>query len=207
MSRRTPTKPADCAGCGRPLSARNTSGLCVPCRLAFYRGPVAECACGAEHQFLDLGRRADAPHVRRVAGGRGCGHSGRLDSLRGLRSRSAVCGIRERPRADVRRVRRIAGRSQVSAMRARMRAAIPARRRSRNIRETLYGRQGGNCSLCRVHFEPRNLTLDHVIPRAHGGADDDDNLQLLCGACNSTKGAGTMSEAIARLRARGELRP
>ena len=88
------------------------------------------------------------------------------------------------------------------------RTDVPRRRgrRSRNIRELLYGRQGGDCNLCRVHFEPRNLTLDHVIPKAHGGADDDDNLQLLCGACNSTKGMGTMTEAIARLRARGELR-
>lgn len=89
------------------------------------------------------------------------------------------------------------------------RTDVPRRRgrRSRNIRELLYGRQGGDCNLCRVHFEPRNLTLDHVIPKAHGGADDDDNLQLLCAACNGVKGTGTMTEAIARLRARGELRP
>ena len=39
----------------------------------------------------------------------------------------------------------------------------------------------------------RNLTVDHVVPKSRGGADDPDNLQLLCGACNSmkgTKGAG-----------------
>ena len=89
------------------------------------------------------------------------------------------------------------------------RTDVPRRRgrRSRNIRELLYGRQGGHCNLCREHFQARNLTIDHVIPKAHGGADDDDNLQLLCAACNSTKGKGTMTEAIARLRARGELRP
>lgn len=206
MSRRTPTKPADCAGCGRPLSARNTSGLCVPCRLAFYRGPVVECACGAEHQFLDL---VDAP-TRRTCG---ASLAGAVAAIRDGWIVCAGCGA-DPPFAgyvnDPEPTCDACGASldaQVSAMRARMRAAIPARRRSRNIRETLYGRQGGNCNLCRVHFEPRNLTLDHVIPRAHGGADDDDNLQLLCGACNSTKGAGTMSEAIARLRARGELRP
>ena len=80
---------------------------------------------------------------------------------------------------------------------------IPRRtgRRSRDIKAILYGRQAGNCNLCRVHFELRNFTLDHVIPRAHGGPDDDDNLQLLCGSCNSLKGTRTMTEAIARFEA------
>lgn len=79
------------------------------------------------------------------------------------------------------------------------RTDIPRRtgRRSPNIKETLYGRQAGDCNLCGVHFEARNLTVDHVIPRAHGGPDDDDNLQLLCGSCNSLKGTRTMTEAIA----------
>ena len=88
------------------------------------------------------------------------------------------------------------------------RSDIPRRkgRRSPNIREALYGKQAGDCNLCREHFPLRNMTLDHIIPRAHGGADDDDNLQLLCGACNSLKGTRTMTEAFARLRARGELR-
>ena len=87
------------------------------------------------------------------------------------------------------------------------RSDIPRRKgkRSRNIRELLYGKQAGNCNLCRVHFELRNMTIDHIIPRAHGGPDDDANLQLLCQACNSLKGTRTMTEAIARLRARGEI--
>ena len=88
------------------------------------------------------------------------------------------------------------------------RSDVPRRKgkRSKNIRELLYGKQGGNCNLCRVHFELRNMTVDHIIPRAHGGPDDDANLQLLCQACNSLKGTRTMTEAIARLRERGQLR-
>ena len=58
----------------------------------------------------------------------------------------------------------------------------------------------------REHFPLRNMTVDHIIPRAHGGPDDDDSLQLLCGACNSTKGTGTMTEAIAELRQHGVIR-
>ena len=32
------------------------------------------------------------------------------------------------------------------------------------------------------------MTEDHKIPRARGGADTDDNIQLLCNWCNSKKG-------------------
>ena len=87
------------------------------------------------------------------------------------------------------------------------RSDVPRRKgkRSKNIRELLYGKQAGNCNLCRVHFELRNMTVDHIIPRAHGGPDDDANLQLLCQACNSLKGTRTMTEAIAHLRTRGVI--
>ena len=75
----------------------------------------------------------------------------------------------------------------------------------RTHKHTLYGRQEGHCAGCRVLFPFRNLTVDHVVPRAAGGTDHLDNLQLLCGACNSTKGTGTQAELIAALRQKGIL--
>ena len=75
----------------------------------------------------------------------------------------------------------------------------------RTHRHTLYGRQEGHCAGCRVLFPFRNLTVDHVVPRAQGGSDVLDNLQLLCGACNSTKGTGTHAALLAALRQRGIL--
>lgn len=41
------------------------------------------------------------------------------------------------------------------------------------------------------------MTVDHIVPIAHGGPDDDGNLQLLCAACNSLKGTRTMAAARA----------
>ena len=58
---------------------------------------------------------------------------------------------------------------------------------------TLYGLQEGYCNGCNEHFHMRNLTIDHIIPRAKGGQDLETNLQLLCGHCNSTKGDRDMA--------------
>ncbi len=55
-------------------------------------------------------------------------------------------------------------------------------------RALLYGRQKGNCTGCGTHFEMRHLEVDHIIARNKGGTDHLDNLQLLCGHCNRTKG-------------------
>ena len=56
------------------------------------------------------------------------------------------------------------------------------------------------CNGCRIAFPFQNFTVDHVIPRSRGGTDHPDNLQLLCGACNSTKGNRTQAELIVDLR-------
>lgn len=72
-------------------------------------------------------------------------------------------------------------------------------------KHTLYGKQEGTCNGCQTHFPFRNMTVDHIIPQAAGGTDHEDNLQLLCGACNSTKGTGTQAELIAKLKEQGVL--
>lgn len=75
----------------------------------------------------------------------------------------------------------------------------------RTQKHTLFGQQEGHCNGCRIAFPFRNFTVDHVIPRSRGGTDHTDNLQLLCGACNSQKGDRTQAELVATLRRNGIL--
>ena len=62
-----------------------------------------------------------------------------------------------------------------------------------NEKRALYGQQEGICAGCRVHFELRNMEVDHVIPRVKGGPNHISNYQLLCGSCNRRKGGGQPS--------------
>ena len=76
----------------------------------------------------------------------------------------------------------------------------------RTHRHTLYGKQEGRCTGCRMHFPFRNLTVDHIVPKKKGGSDHLANLQLLCGACNSKKGTGSQEELVAWLVREGVRR-
>lgn len=75
----------------------------------------------------------------------------------------------------------------------------------RTHKHTLYGKQEGLCNGCKTQFPFRNMTVDHIVPQSQGGTDHEDNLQLLCGACNFTKGQATQAELISRLKAQGVL--
>ena len=66
----------------------------------------------------------------------------------------------------------------------------------------LYGSQSGNCAGCKQHFpDIRNFEIDHYIPKSQGGSHEWDNLQLLCGHCNRTKGDRPMEYLRDKMRA------
>ena len=74
--------------------------------------------------------------------------------------------------------------------------------------DTLYGKQDGLCGGCGERFPKRNLTMDHMVPRKRGGTDHIENLWLLCGACNSSKGTRTQEQFLQeRMRKRLALFP
>lgn len=58
-------------------------------------------------------------------------------------------------------------------------------------RRNLYLRDNYRCQYCGVNFTYRELTYDHVIPRANGGGSSWDNLVAACKHCNGTKGHAT----------------
>ena len=72
----------------------------------------------------------------------------------------------------------------------------------RTHKHELFGVQEGHCGGCNQVFDFRQFEVDHVIPRAKGGSDHRENLQLLCPACNRLKGTRSQAELIAKLRER-----
>lgn len=54
------------------------------------------------------------------------------------------------------------------------------------LRWKIWERDNYTCLHCGTR---RDLTIDHKIAVVNGGTDDEDNLQTLCGSCNSREGA------------------
>lgn len=57
-------------------------------------------------------------------------------------------------------------------------------------RLALYIRDGFSCAYCGRNLkdaEPADVTLDHLLPRCHGGSNDATNLITACRSCNSSR--------------------
>jgi 5-methylcytosine-specific restriction protein A len=58
------------------------------------------------------------------------------------------------------------------------------------IRKRILSRDKGLCQPCLQAGRPRPArAVDHIIPKAAGGTDADDNLQAICNACHQAKTA------------------
>lgn len=55
------------------------------------------------------------------------------------------------------------------------------------VRFRILQRDGFRCHYCGAGPEQDRLVVDHVVPVAKGGSDDDDNLVTACATCNSGK--------------------
>jgi 5-methylcytosine-specific restriction endonuclease McrA len=73
-------------------------------------------------------------------------------------------------------------------------------------RRNVFFRDGYTCQYCLRQLPVRELTCDHVVPRAQGGGSSWENLVAACGPCNRRKGGRTPEEARMRLRRR-PMRP
>lgn len=63
----------------------------------------------------------------------------------------------------------------------------------------LMARQEGRCAYCKESLT-QDRHVDHVVPKARGGADDIGNYQFLCPTCNMAKGGLTGEEFFAHIR-------
>jgi len=59
---------------------------------------------------------------------------------------------------------------------------------SKGITEKLMVLQRGKCAVCKVSVKDKHH-LDHIMPLALGGTNEDSNIQILCPSCNCSKGA------------------
>ena len=73
---------------------------------------------------------------------------------------------------------------------------------SASIKGRLYDEQKGLCNACGNRFDIWNLEIDHIVPKAKGGGDYYENYQLLCGACNRTKGDRPMEYLRLKIKTR-----
>lgn len=58
---------------------------------------------------------------------------------------------------------------------------------SGTIRYRILSRAKFRCELCGVSADQKALEVDHILPRNHGGGDQESNLQALCYSCNAMK--------------------
>jgi 5-methylcytosine-specific restriction endonuclease McrA len=56
-------------------------------------------------------------------------------------------------------------------------------------KKALLSRHHDRCAHCGRSLTIKNMHVDHILPRLHGGSDEIPNLQPLCEKCNLGKGA------------------
>ncbi|MEM9366418.1 MAG: HNH endonuclease [Planctomycetota bacterium] len=66
-------------------------------------------------------------------------------------------------------------------------------------RKNLFARDNHQCQYCGKVEPAHRLSLDHVIPRSHGGGTTWENIVCCCVRCNSRKGGRTPQQARMKL--------
>ena len=55
-------------------------------------------------------------------------------------------------------------------------------------RKNIFARDKGRCVYCGVKVTLSSFTIDHVVPRSHGGGTSWENVVAACMTCNNRKG-------------------
>ncbi len=65
----------------------------------------------------------------------------------------------------------------------------------RFCRENVYIRDAYTCQYCRIKFNYKDLTIDHVLPASQGGPKTWTNVVTACRSCNQVKANRTPEKA------------
>ena len=57
------------------------------------------------------------------------------------------------------------------------------------VKSRILEKTGGVCAVCGRVLQQEKVTIEHYIPKYHGGTDDERNLLPLCKSCNKSKGS------------------
>lgn len=74
---------------------------------------------------------------------------------------------------------------------------------SKAKRKRVYERDKGICAYCGKHVPFHGFHIDHVIPLAKGGNNEDSNLVVSCPSCNLHKGTKII-EPIKKVKDHGQ---
>ena len=61
------------------------------------------------------------------------------------------------------------------------------KKRKENLKDRIIEKTEGLCAVCGKKLEYGKVTIEHFIPKYHGGTDDVRNLLPLCKNCNKSK--------------------
>jgi len=74
------------------------------------------------------------------------------------------------------------------------------RRDIKYSRDNVFHRDGNLCAYCGEKFKRNDLTIDHIIPKSHGGRNEWKNTISACKRCNGKKADRTPEQAGMPLR-------
>lgn len=184
-----------------PVAVGAAAGVGVVVAAKALRGPVARASSAVREKFADAEREATAggPSIEAEADSVGNGEAKGTKSG-AFRAAAAASAAGATGAAAV-----VAGGARIRRLRRRIfKNAKPDHIRvPPNARSSLYENQQGFCNGCGNWYEPKDLGLDHIVPRAKGGTNKIENLQLLCHHCNAVKGTRSWESFIKSIRDRG----
>jgi hypothetical protein len=75
---------------------------------------------------------------------------------------------------------------------------------SKRVRFEVFKRDAFTCQYCGSHPPKVILHVDHIVPVAEGGLNEDDNLVTACDGCNLGKGARPLTDIPKSLAVKAE---